>query len=81
MKHKYCKTQKYNLLVVLYGCETWFLTLRKEQSVRALKNSVLGPRGGGGSDRRVKETEQCGALHVRFTKWYYDHQIKKAADG
>jgi len=36
------------LPVVLYGCETWSLTLRKERGLRVLKNMVLkrifGPR-------------------------------------
>ena len=27
---------------VLYGCETWSLTLREEQRLRVLKNKVLG---------------------------------------
>jgi hypothetical protein len=29
------------LPVVLYGCETWSLTLREERRLRALKNRVL----------------------------------------
>jgi hypothetical protein len=29
------------LLVVLYGCETWSLTLRKEQRLRVFQNRVL----------------------------------------
>ena len=29
------------LPVVLYGCETWSLTLREERRLRVLKNSVL----------------------------------------
>ena len=28
--------------VVLYGCETWLLILRKERRLRILKNGVLG---------------------------------------
>ena len=28
-------------LVVLYGCETWSLTLRKEHRLRVFKNRVL----------------------------------------
>ena len=36
------------LLVVLYGCETWSLTLREETKVRVFENMVLrrifGPR-------------------------------------
>jgi len=36
-----------NLPVVLYGCETWSLTLREERKLRAFENMVLrifGPR-------------------------------------
>jgi hypothetical protein len=29
------------LLVVLYGCETWSLTLRRERRLRVFKNRVL----------------------------------------
>jgi hypothetical protein len=34
--------------VVLYGCETWSLTLREEHRLRVLENRVLrifGPKG------------------------------------
>ena len=35
-------TQNYiTLPVVLYGCETWSLTLRKERRLRVLQNGVL----------------------------------------
>jgi hypothetical protein len=30
------------LPVVLYGCETWSLTLREEHRLRVFENSVLG---------------------------------------
>jgi hypothetical protein len=30
-----------NLSVVLYGCETWSLTLRKEHRLRVFENRVL----------------------------------------
>jgi hypothetical protein len=30
-----------NLPVVLYGCETWSLTLRQEHSLRVFENRVL----------------------------------------
>jgi hypothetical protein len=37
------------LLVVLYGCETWSLTLREERRLRVFENRVLrkifGPKG------------------------------------
>jgi hypothetical protein len=29
------------LSVILYGCETWFLTLREEQRLRVFENRVL----------------------------------------
>ena len=38
-----------SLLVVLYGCETWSLTLLEERKLRVFENMVLrrifGPRG------------------------------------
>ena len=37
------------LSVVLYGCETWSLTLREERRMRVFENRVLrifGPKGG-----------------------------------
>jgi hypothetical protein len=46
------------LPVVLYGCETWSLTVRKERSEKVLENRVLrgifGPKMGRGN-RRVEE--------------------------
>jgi hypothetical protein len=40
--------QKYNLAGLLYGCETWSLTLKEEHRLRAFKNSVqrriFGPK-------------------------------------
>jgi hypothetical protein len=34
-------TQNYNLPIVLYGCETWALTLREELKLRVFENRVL----------------------------------------
>jgi len=38
------------LRVVLYGCETWSLTLREERRLRVFENRllrrILGPKGG-----------------------------------
>ena len=31
------------LPVVLYGCETWSLTMREEYRLRVFENRVLGP--------------------------------------
>ena len=48
------------LPVVLYGCETWSLTLREERKLRAFENMVLrrifGPR-------RDEVTGECRRLH------------------
>jgi hypothetical protein len=48
------------LPVVLYGCETWLLTLRKERRLRVSENTVLrkiiGPR-------RDEVTEEWRKLH------------------
>jgi hypothetical protein len=41
---KTLKTEIYRiiiLLVVLYGCATWLLTLREERRLRMFKNKVL----------------------------------------
>ena len=49
-----------NLPVVLYGCETWSLKLRKERKLRVFENMVLrricGPR-------RDEVTGECRRLH------------------
>jgi hypothetical protein len=41
---------KISALVILYGCETWSLTLREEQRLRVFENRVLrrifGPKRG-----------------------------------
>jgi hypothetical protein len=50
MRTRFLKTEVHNtviLLVVLYGCETWSLTLREEHGLRVFENSVLrvfGPK-------------------------------------
>jgi len=40
-KFKDYSTQNYILPVVLYGCETWSLTLVEERSLRVFENRVL----------------------------------------
>jgi hypothetical protein len=46
------------LPVVLYGCETWSLTLREEQKLRVFENMVLrrifGPKRDGATGRKWK---------------------------
>jgi hypothetical protein len=58
--YKYQDIQKYNLAVVLYGCETWSLTLREEHRLRVLENMVL--RGIFG-DKRDEVTGEWRRLH------------------
>jgi len=55
------------LLVVLYGCETWSLTLREEHRLRAFENNVLrrifGPkRNGVTGEWRKPHNEQLNDL-------------------
>ena len=41
-KHLNSKVYRTIILpVVFYGCETWFLTLREERSLRVFENRVL----------------------------------------
>jgi hypothetical protein len=35
------KLYKITILPILYGCETWFLTLREEHSLRVFESKVL----------------------------------------
>ena len=43
------------LLAVLYGCETWLLTLREKRRVRVFENRVLRGVFGGGRDEVTGE--------------------------
>jgi len=65
--------------VVLYGCETWSLTLREERKLRVFENMVLrrifGPRSdevtGNGGDCITEELNYLYSSPniVRVTKW------------
>ena len=50
------------LPVVLYGCETWSLTLREEPGLWVFENKILrrifGPKGG--ENWRVEKASQWG---------------------
>ena len=48
------------LLVVLYGCETWSLTLREERGLRVLENRVLRRIFG---SKRYEATGEWRKLH------------------
>jgi len=56
MEIRICMTL--NLPVVLYGCETWSVTLSEERRVTVFKNRVLRKTYGGesvGSNRRLEK--------------------------
>jgi hypothetical protein len=77
MKFKIRKT--IILSVVLYGCETWSLTLREEQRLRVFEDRALrkifGPKREqvSGSWRRLHSEE----FHKSVTGYYYNDQVKK----
>jgi hypothetical protein len=50
-------TQTLNLYVVLYGCETWSLTLQKEHRLKVFENRVLREIFG------LKRDEEWRRLH------------------
>jgi hypothetical protein len=65
--------------VVLYGCDTWFLTLREEHRLRVFENRVLRRIFG---LKRDEATGECRKLHngelhdlytlpstIRLIKW------------
>ena len=61
------------LPVVLYGCETWSLTLREERRLRVFENRVLrrifGPkRDGVTGEWRKLHNEELNDLSVLLTK-------------
>jgi hypothetical protein len=66
------------VIVVLYGCETWSLTLRKEYRLRVFENRVLRRIFGTKRDevtgewRRLHEKSFCSVL---LTGYYSDDQI------
>ena len=61
------------LPVVLYGCETWSLTMREEHRLRVFENRVLrgilGPR----RDKLTKDGENCIMTSLMIST---SHKIK-----
>ena len=70
IKIKTCRT--INVFVVLYGCETWLLTLRKERRLRVFENKMLrrifGPK-------RDEVTKEWRRLHNRELYALYSSPI------
>jgi hypothetical protein len=59
---KNLKIRKYNVIilpVVLYGCETWSLTLREENRLRVFENRVLRRIFGPKRDEVTGEWRKC----------------------
>ena len=52
------------LPLVLYGCETWSLTLREERRVRVFENSILRRKFGPKRDCSVNIVKASWAGHV-----------------
>ena len=67
-QHKDSDIQNYNFAFVLYGCETWLLTLREECGLWVLENRVLrrifGPkRDEVKGELRKQHNEELNDLH------------------
>jgi hypothetical protein len=62
------------LLVVLYGFETWSLTLRKEHRLRVLENRVVRSIFGSKRDEVTEGGEDCimssSIICILFTQYY-----------
>jgi len=61
------------LPVVLYGCETWSLTLREESRLKVFQNRVLRRIFG---TKRDKVIGECRKLHNEELNDLYPHPIK-----
>jgi hypothetical protein len=73
------KTYKTIILpVVLYGCETWFVTLREEHRLRVFENRVLRGMFGPKRDEVMEEWRKMhnGELHNLWTSPDLVRQIK-----
>jgi hypothetical protein len=72
------KIHKTRILPVLYGCETWSLTLREEHRLRVFENRVLrrifGPKGDEVMGERRKL--HSGELHNLYSSPDIIRQIK-----
>jgi hypothetical protein len=61
------------LPVVLYGCETWSVTLREEHRLRVFENRVLRRIFGHKRDEVTGEWRKLhsGELHILYSTGYY----------
>jgi hypothetical protein len=66
--------QNYNFACILYGCETWSLTLREERKLKMFENRVLrrvfGPKKdevtGNGENYKMRSLMICTANPILF---------------
>jgi hypothetical protein len=86
---KKVKIRKYKIIIlpeVLYGCETWSLTLREEHRLRVFENRVLrrmfGLKGdevtGGWRKLHNEELDDCTLRQVYFIRMVKSRRIKWA---
>jgi hypothetical protein len=66
------------LPVVLYGCETWYLTLREENRLRVFENMVLRRILGPKRDEVTGEWRKLHSeeLHNLYSSPYINRQVK-----
>ena len=74
------------LPVVLYGCETWFLTLREESRLRVFENRItrriFGPkRDENGKWRRLHNEELLGRYRKLTWDWIWIAPISRTLCG
>jgi len=78
LQSKNLKIKMYRIIilpVVLYGCETWSLTLREERRLRVFENRVLrrvfGPKRDGvtGEWRKLRNEELSDLYSLPYIVW------------
>jgi len=86
---KNIKTKIYRTVILpvgLYGCETWYLTLRKEHRLRVFENRVLrkifGPeRDEVTSEWRKLHSEELYGLYCSLSIWVIKLRIMRLEEG
>jgi len=72
------KIQRYIILpIVLYGCETWSLTLKEKQRLQMFKNSVLRNTVG---PNREKVTRGGRKFHIEELHELHSSQLFKQSN-
>jgi hypothetical protein len=63
--------------MVLYGCETWSLTLREEHILRVFENRVFKRIFGPKRDEMTRGWRKLHNEELHFTKYNENHQVKE----